>query len=265
MVLNRPLRPRRRRLPPPPNQVIPNPITNYHQEIRDEATLQPQTIFPQPQMNITNEYPQGTLPPLKTSGIQNRSPIYSGAVPPGTSEWNQRNEQQNKEYSQKGIGSTDLLSELADVISQGIDSKLEKVDFDSIESEKDLDYATILKTQFEKAIEDYMEAGKKFQESGLKSNAAMSFACAVFSSVLGSGENYARHKWNLIKEEAGDEFKTSSLFSIIEQMFSALDKRSKEGIYEVLNLLKRLDTFSIEDQELIANTASYLIKRSEIF
>ncbi|MHA1983001.1 MAG: hypothetical protein ACW967_01525 [Candidatus Hodarchaeales archaeon] len=254
MVLNRPLRPRKRKLPPPPNQIIPNLERNI-----------PQEPIQQPISPTQPDFPQSDLPPLISSEQKLPASPYSGTLSSASHNPQPTEGSQSVGYLQQNTGKTELLSELADVISQGVGSKLKKVDFDSLDSEKDLDYATILKNQFEKAMEDYLEAGRKFQESGLKSNAAMSYACAIFSSILGSGENYARHHWNIIKEDAGDEFKTSTLFDIIEQMFNALDKRSKEEIYKVLNLLKKLDTFSLEDQELIANTASYLVKRSEIF
>ena len=313
MVLNRPLRLRKRKLPPPPGQQIPRVEQKIPQQIEapkipsptkvslsdlprtqtpqsDLPRTQtpqsdlPKTHYPQsdlpkthtpqsdlpsthtPQSDLPSTHtPQSGLPPLPSIDQSKQETPYSGILPANPPSWQDYQKSMQEAVSKEKVESTELLNELADVISKGIDSKLEKVDVEQLESEKDIDYATILKNQFNKATNDYFEAGKKFQEAGLRSNAAMSYACAVFSSILGSGENYAFHQWNIIKDQLDKALKSSMLFSIIEQMFQALDKRSKEGIYGVINLLKHLETFTVEDQELIANIAAYLAKRAEIF
>ena len=275
MVLNRPLRTRKRKLPPPPGQNTPATF----QKIPQVAV--PQTILPPPktisdlQSNYTPSKPisdlqpkyspVAELPPLPSSNQPLQQTPYSGILSTDPPTWQDYQKSIQEAVAKDRSESTELLSELADVISKGIDSTLEKVDTEHLESERDMDYATILKNQFDKATNDYFEAGRKFQEAGLRSNASMSYACSIFSCILGSGENYAHQQWNIIRNQLDDALKSSTLFSIIEQIFEALDKRSKEGIYGVINLLRRLETFSVEDQELIANTAGYLAKRAEIF
>ncbi|OLS23244.1 MAG: hypothetical protein HeimC3_25850 [Candidatus Heimdallarchaeota archaeon LC_3] len=291
MVLNRPLRTRKRKLPPPPGQQIPRVEQKIPQQVESPKIPSPTNISPNDLPKIhtplsdlpkihtspsdlpkihtplsdlprTHTSPSG-LPPLPSTDQPKEETPYSSILPANPPSWQDYQKSMQEAVAKEKVESTELLNELADVISKGIDSKLEKVDVEHLE--KDIDYATILKIQFNKATNDYFEAGKKFQEAGLRSNSAMSYACAVFSSILGSGENYAFHQWKIIKDQLDEALKSSILFSIIEQMFQALDKRSKEGIYGVLNLLKRLETFSVEDQELIANTAAYLAKRAEVF
>jgi hypothetical protein len=254
MALNRPLRARNRRLPSPPDMERKSDETTKSKSI-SERELVPKALSENVALRLDASPANISDPASPYAGVLSKAPVGRPAPPPSFSSGvsaikGERNE---------------LISELTGVFSRGISGHLGKVDIKKIESETNVDYAAIWKTQLQRAIDDYLQAGKKMLEAGLKSNAALSLACSVFASMLAAGELFALEQWETIQESMGQDLTTTSMFNILHLMFEALSHRSKQEIAQVIEALKRIETFSLDDQELIANIAEYLAARAKSF
>lgn len=249
MSLNNPLRPRNRKLPFPPKD---------NKNELDEALDQLSSFTPSNNLNIL-----GTAPIKKTISASSRPKIVPQEIPnaPTKTILKEDTEPRLDDY----VSRRRLMSELSGLLSKGIENTLEKVDIKTIESDTNANYDSIRRKGFQKAIIDYFEAGKKFQEAGLRNNASLSFTCSVLSALLAEGEMVAESVWTQVQDIAEEQLKNAFVFQLIPLIFEGLKTSSRNKIAVVIEALKKIESFNDDDQELIANAAGYLAKRAKNF
>jgi hypothetical protein len=156
---------------------------------------------------------------------------------------------------------SELISELSRAVSDPT-STLERTGIQR-GRENNIDYDSFLRKQFDREFRDYFEAGRKFQEAGLTNSSAISFACAIFSGLLSAGEVFAAESWERVLQEYQD--RNAPIITVIMGLFDGIAHRSKSKIYSVINALKKIEGFSVDDLELVKNTIEYLNRRAAAF
>ncbi len=147
-----------------------------------------------------------------------------------------------------------LLDELDGIFRQGFDSTLTS----PTENDKkmNVDYSAVKRKNYERAIVDYEAAGKTLSDSGLYSNAAISYGCMVLGRFLATGSLSAMYDQfqSIVEHIQYKQIIRSSFFSILTQLFEAIAIKDKKGILRQLEKLKLIETFSTDDQQLIADS-----------
>jgi len=228
--LNRNLRPRVRRLPIPPNSTVvssPKIILQPEEEVKPKE--QKAKTFP-----ITEKKLEEKINSLM----------------------------ENKFNSNINDTKKNVLSELDEVIKHGIETSLVKPEINN--KKEHIDYAKIKQMQYERAVGDYEEAGKTLADSGLYSNASISFGCAVLAKYLSSNSIPATYDefQNIVEKIQDKQIIRSSFLSILTQLFEAVANKDKGGIERNIEKLKMIELFSSDDQELLANFISQLSKKN---
>ena len=146
-----------------------------------------------------------------------------------------------------------LLDELDGIFRQGFDSTL----VHSTENGKkmNVDYSAVKRKNYERAIADYEAAGQTLSDSGLYSNAAISYGCTVLGKFLATNSLSAMydHFQGIIEHIQHKQIIRSSFFSILTQLFEAIAIKDKKGVFRQLEKLKLIETFSTDDQQLIGD------------
>ena len=147
-----------------------------------------------------------------------------------------------------------LLDELDGIFRQGFDSTL----VHSTENNKkmNVDYSQIKRKNYDKASFEYEAAGKTLSDSGLYSNASISYGCCILAKFLATNSLSAMYdEFQLIIERIQHkQIIRSSFFSILTQLFEAIAIKDKKGVFRQLERLKLIETFSTDDQQLIADS-----------
>lgn len=224
MALNRKLRPRVRRLPSPPRTGPSFETSNSDLDL--ETTV--------PDIPITNEEQFSSMIEDKVDEIQS--------------------EIDAKEREEFLAARKTLLDELDGIFRDGFDSTLVHTSEDS--KQVNVDYSTIRKRNYERAVADYEAAGKTLADSGLYSNASISYGCVILGKFLATNSISTMYdEFQRILEEIQDkQIIRSSFFSILTQLFESIAIKDKKGIIRQLEKLKMIETFSIDDQQLIADS-----------
>lgn len=153
-----------------------------------------------------------------------------------------------------------LLDELDGIFRQGFDGTL----VHSTENNKkmNVDYSEVKRKNYERAIADYEAAGKTLSDSGLYSNASISYGCVVLARFLATNSlSSAYYQFQRIIETIQHkQIIRSSFFSILTQIFEAVAIKDKKGIYRQLEKLKLIETFSTDDQQLIGDSIDAITK-----
>ncbi len=226
MPLNRNLRPRIRKLPEPPH-VNENSLaeTKPKIEILSDSTVNSEEQF----VNILEE---------KIENIEISA----------------------KEREEFLAARKNLLDELDGIFRQGFDSTL----VHSTENNKkmNVDYSEVKRKNYERAIADYEAAGKTLSDSGLYSNASISFGCVVLARFLATNSLSAAYDQfqRIIETIQHKQIIRSSFFSILTQIFEAVAIKDKKGIFRQLEKLKLIETFSSDDQQLIGDSIDAITK-----
>jgi hypothetical protein len=147
-----------------------------------------------------------------------------------------------------------LLNELDGIFKQGFDGTLKHASED--EKKENVDYNEIKKRNYLKAVKDYEAAGNTLADSELYSNASISYGCMILGKFLATNsltEMYDEFQ-KIIEKIQHKQIIRSSFFSILTQLFEAIAIKDKKGILRQLEKLKLIETFSTDDQELIADS-----------
>lgn len=241
--LNRALRPRKRRLPQPPTA---------------GRTISPTQGTPPP----FDRGAQGVVPAtsrgISPQVIPSTSAPYRPQAQPKTQPQVQPQAQPNyrASYDQQS-----LYSELSGVLRQGVDSALQSPSM--TKSDQTINYAEIKRRQLKRAVDDYEAAGVKLADAGLFSNAAISFGCGVLAEFM--AENSAEHAFNELQKVKAlvksPQILHSSFFELLQNIFQALAQKDKRLLDRQIEKLKLVETFSADDQELLANAAEFLASK----
>lgn len=227
--LTRQLRPRQRRLPLPPSSNLDQPRTVQN-----------------------SEKPLGTI---YNQPLTQPEPIFEKTIKSPISE-----EQLAAKMEETLKGRKSVLNELGDVFKSGVSQNLTKTKFES--SPKNIDYFKIKQIQYKRAVDDYIAAGKTLGDSGLYSNATIAFTCAVLAKLLATTsiqESYQTFQ-EIIEKTQDKQIIRSSLFSLLTHLFEALAKKDRMIVKDQIIRLKRIETFSSDDQELINEAVKFLLK-----
>ena len=95
---------------------------------------------------------------------------------------------------------------------------------------------------------------------GLYNNASISYTCAVLAKLLATTsiqEAYSEFQ-NIVELIQDKQIIKSSVFSILTHLFESLAKKDKNGIERQTEKLALIETFSIDDQELINDSINFL-------
>ena len=224
VALNRNLRPRVRRLPSPPKIGPASGTSNLDPNIDTET----------PDLPLTDEKLFSTLLEDKANEIQT--------------------EIDEKEREEFLAARKTLLDELDGIFRQGFDSTLVHSDDDS--KKTNLDYSEIRKRNYERAVADYEAAGKTLADSGLYSNASISYGCMILGKFLATNSLPAMYDefQRIIEQIQHKQIIRSAFFSILTQLFESIAIKDKKGITRQLDRLKLIETFSTDDQTLIADS-----------
>lgn len=153
-----------------------------------------------------------------------------------------------------------VLDELGELLKQGITKNLTKT---VIEPTQDsIDYSKIKQIQYSRAAEDYKAAGKTLGDSGLFSNASISYVCAVLSKLLATNsvqESYKEFQ-SIIGIIEDKQIIKSSSFSILTHLFEALANKDTIGIKRQIAKIHLIETISSDDQELINDSINFIQK-----
>lgn len=219
MPLNRNLRPRIRRLPEPPQALSDSKVKSRPEaDLKSVASTETEEQF----TNILEE---------KIEQIEISA-------------------QEREEFLK---ARRNLLDELDGIFRQGFDSTL----VHSTENDKkmNVDYSAVKRKNYERAITDYEAAGKTLSDSGLYSNAAISYGCTVLGKFLATNSLSAMYDQfqSIIEHIQHKQIIRSSFFSILTQLFEAIAIKDKKGVFRQLEKLKLIETFSTDDQQLIGD------------
>lgn len=158
-----------------------------------------------------------------------------------------------KEREQFLAARKNLLDELDGIFRQGFTETLAHSDEEKKLS--NVDYSEIKRQNYAKAVGDYEAAGKTLADSGLFSNAAISYGCMILGKFLATNslsEMYDEFQ-NIIEQIQDKQIIRSSFFSLLTQLFEAIAIKDTKGIMRQLERLKLIETFSTDDQQLIAD------------
>lgn len=152
-----------------------------------------------------------------------------------------------------------VFTELNEVLEDGIENVLEKTNT----KQKNIvpNYEELRKRKYDQEVSDYMAAGEKFNESELSSNAATAFGCAVLSELLSKKSIIAAiRQFERIKVKVSPNLTIlqSSIFSLLNNLFDAFEHRNYSGFMRQVEKLKYVETFSADDQGLMATATNYL-------
>ncbi|MHA2365303.1 MAG: hypothetical protein ACXAC7_15200 [Candidatus Hodarchaeales archaeon] len=151
-----------------------------------------------------------------------------------------------------------IMSELSDIFEEGIDKTLVKAN-DKLLEKKSL-YPELKLQQFKRAVFDYEQAGIKLQESGLYSNASISFGCAVLAELLSEQSvNAAFEEFEKIRYMANPSIIGSSFFVLLNALFDAIIEKNTLKFQRQVEKLKNIETFSSDDQDLLASAVAFLL------
>jgi len=228
MALNRNLRPRVRRLPSPPKlgPEIGKPV--------DESNLDPPVL----DVPLTTERQFSSMLDDKADEI---------AL-----------EIDAKEREKFLEARKSLLEELDGVFRLGVDSTLTHSTDDGKASNHD--YSDVKRNNYAKAVLDYEAAGKNLADSGLYSNASICFGCMIVGKFLATSslsEMYDEFQ-KIVEQIQHKQIIRSNFFSILTQIFEAIAIKDKKAVARQLERLKLVETFSTDDQELIADAIDAL-------
>ena len=164
------------------------------------------------------------------------------------------NEIDTKEREEFLAARKNLLDELDGIFRQGFDGTLTHSTNNN--KKTNLDYSSIKRKNYEKAVKDYEAAGKTLSDSGLYSNAAISYGCMILCKFLSTNSLSSAYDefQQIILRIQNKQILRSSFFSLLTQLFEAIAIKDKKGIFRQLERLKLIETFSTDDQELIADS-----------
>lgn len=232
---SRPLRKRVRRLIPPPSFDI-NKVNQYS-----------------PSIDIEISNPE----PISSPKQLFEDPIISHSVKRRETRLGLDEEIDPVEALKAEILEQNVFSELSEVLEEGVYNVLESSDTNG--SGNLPNYEDLNKKQFKRAVKDYIDAGEKFQESGLHSNAATAFAFAVLAELLAESAIESAIKiMESIKVTASFGILGSSIFSLLNSLFDVWEQQNILAFKHQIEKLKHLETFSLDDQELLASAIDFL-------
>lgn len=226
LPLNRNLRPRIRKLPEPPH--------------------------------ITEQLPENPKPKIEVlSDSSFESDEQFATVLEGKIENIEISAQEREEFL---AARKNLLDELDGIFRQGFDGTLSP----PTENNKkiNVDYTSVKRKNYERAIADYEAAGKTLSDSGLYSNASISFGCVILAKFLATNSLSSAYDefQRIIENIQHKQIIRSSFFSILTQIFESIAIKDNKGILRQLEKLKLIETFSTDDQQLIGDSIDALTK-----
>ncbi len=152
-----------------------------------------------------------------------------------------------------------VLQELELKMKEGSLSKsLTKVDTQAIPKR-----VASLDKKLEKDIADYIETAKKWEESGLLSNAAIAFACAVLTSYVAQGAAEAAKMLAGFAKTSNPKVVNHPAFQAAKSLLLGVIKRDTTLLSNAARLLDKISFQFEEDREVfrmaILKTREYLL------